>query len=404
MDHPTSNPYESRPTPDGYLTYQIIPVPEGIVVEKDAMVDMPDGIKLACNIYRSSKTGKFPVVLGVTRYGKDQTPPVFNPDGSFHPNSYANYVERLSSQIPDLGHQKISVLTAFEFADPAFWVPNDYVVVIANQRGLPPSGGTLPSGTQQGDDLYYLIEWAAAQPWSNGNVGMVGVSALAVNQYFVASRQPAPPSLKAIIPWEGVSDRYRDADFWGGIPETNFAKRPLKKVIQALPPEKYPDKAAKLWLAGIDPVSNQVALQDNPKLERITIPALICASWTDKGLHTRGSFELFRRISSPEKWLYTHGGLKWDRFYSEDGTAYQKKFFDYYLKGEQNGWPNTPRVRLEVRETRDEYQVRFENEFPLCSHPVQKAVPEHPRRLACPGIRGGKDSKWEGSYTIDRRR
>ena len=72
----------------------------------------------------------------------------------------------------------------------------------------------------------------------------------------------------------------------------------------------------------------------NPVLERITVPVLVCASWTDKGLHSRGSFEVFRRAASKDKWLYNHGGNKWDRFYSENGLAYQKKFFDYFLKGE----------------------------------------------------------------------
>ena len=95
-------------------------------------------------------------------------------------------------------------------------------------------------------------------------------------------------------------------------------------------------------------------------------------AWSDKGLHTRGTFEVFRRIASKDKWLYTHGGRKWERFYSEDGLAYQKKFFDHYLKGMENGWQDTPRVRLEVRETRDEYTVRLENEFPLARTQYKK--------------------------------
>lgn len=363
--HPTSNPYETRPAPDGYLTYRIIPVPEGIVIEKDVMATTPDGVQLACNVYRPDTDGRFPVILGMTPYGKDQTPPAYNPDGSFLDTSYPNYVGRLYTSGIGLGHQRISMLTAFEFADPAFWVPNGYVVVIVDQRGGFRSGGKPPSNTQIGDDLYCMIEWAAAQAWSNGNVGMIGVSALANNQYWVAGRRPAPPRLKAIVPWEGFSDRYRDCTFWGGIPETNFFNRPLKAAVQALPPDQFPDKAAEIWAAGIDPVGNQSMLQNNPNLENIEVPALLCATWTDKGLHTRGTFEAFRRIASRQKWLYTHGGSKWERFYGEEGLAYQKKFFDYFLKGEQNGWQDAPAVRLEVRETRNEYQVRLEKEFPL---------------------------------------
>ncbi|MGD0235440.1 MAG: CocE/NonD family hydrolase, partial [Syntrophorhabdales bacterium] len=355
------NPYEMLPRPDGFLAYEIIPNPAGIVIEKDVMVTMPDGVRLACDVVRPDKPGKFPVIFSMTPYGKDQTPPAFNPNGSPLATSYSNYIDRLHAHGADLGHMKISMLTAFEGPDPAFWVPNDYVVITADRRGGFKSEGKPPSPFQQGNDIFHMVEWAAAQEWSNDNVGMIGVSALCSNQYYAASHQPPPPHLKAIIPWEGQSDTYRDFAFWGGIPETNFSKRDVKAAIENM----SPDQAAKAWAAAIDPVRNQSMLQFNAKLESITIPALVCASWSDKGLHTRGTFEVFRRISSQDKWLYTHGGKKWERFYSEDGLAYQKKFFDHYLKGINNGWEDTPRVRLEVRETRDDYQVRFEKEFPL---------------------------------------
>jgi predicted acyl esterase len=355
------NPYEMLPRPDGYLAYQIIPTPAGIRIERDVMVAMPDGIRLASNVYRPDKPGKFPVILSMTPYGKDQTPPTFRPDGSPAPDSYTPYVERVHAHGPDLGHLKISMLAPWEGPDAAFWVPKDYVVIIVDRRGDFKSQGKNPSAVQQGDDIFHMVEWAASQEWSNGNVGMMGVSALASNQYFTASHQPPPPHLKAIVPWEGQMDGYRDSAFWGGIPETNFLKRDVKAAIVNMPSEQ----AAKVWAAALDPVANQKMLQAAAKVELIKVPALICASWTDKGLHTRGTFEVFRRIGSPDKWLYTHGGRKWERFYSDDALAYQKKFFDYYLKGEQNGWPDTPRVRLEVRDNRDEYTMRFEKEFPL---------------------------------------
>ncbi|PKN30170.1 MAG: hypothetical protein CVU64_04585 [Deltaproteobacteria bacterium HGW-Deltaproteobacteria-21] len=82
IDHPTSKPYETRPSPDGFLPYQILPIPDGLKIEKDVMIPMPDGVKLACNVVRPDKTGKFAVVLAVTPYGKDHTPPIYNKDGS----------------------------------------------------------------------------------------------------------------------------------------------------------------------------------------------------------------------------------------------------------------------------------------------------------------------------------
>ena len=356
-----TNPYEMLPRSDGFLPYRIIPTPGGMLIEKDVMVTMRDGVRLASNVYRPDKPGKFPVILAMTPYGKDQTPPMFNADGSPVPSSYSPYIDRVYAHGADVGHMKVSVLTPWEGPDAAFWVPNDYVVIIVDRRGDFKSQGKTPSAAQQGDDISQTIEWAASQQWSNGNVGMIGVSALASNQYYTASHQPPPPHLKAIIPWEGQMDAYRDSIFWGGIPETNFLQRDVKAAIENMPA----DQAANVWAAAIEPVRHQDLIQGAAKVDLIKVPALICASWSDKGLHTRGTFEVFRRIGSVDKWLYTHGGRKWERFYSEDGLGYQKKFFDYYLKGMQNGWQDTPRVRLEVRETRDEYAVRFEKEFPL---------------------------------------
>ena len=66
IDHPTTNPYETRPSADGKLPYLILPIPDGLKIEKDVMIPMPDGIKLACNVVRPDKPGKFAVVLAVT--------------------------------------------------------------------------------------------------------------------------------------------------------------------------------------------------------------------------------------------------------------------------------------------------------------------------------------------------
>ncbi len=369
-DDPSArNPFEIRPRQDGALPYRIISTPPGLVVERDVRVTMPDGVKLAVNVYRPDKPGRFPVLLAATPYGKDQTPPTYTPDGAPLPTSYAPFVSRVHAYGADVGHMKISMLTPWEGPDPAFWVPNDYVVVIVDQRGGFKSEGRTPNPVQAGDDSYHAIEWAAAQPWSSGSVGTIGVSALAGDQYYAASHQPPSPHLKAIVPWESQSDQYRDAVFWGGIPETNFSRRdPIKAGIQNLPP----DQAANAWAGILDAVGNQKMMDMNPRLELITLPALVCASWSDKGLHTRGSFEAFRRIASKDKWLYTHGGGKWERFYGEDALGYQKRFLDHYLKGAQNGWEQTPRVRLEIRETRDEYTVRGEGEFPLARTEYRK--------------------------------
>jgi predicted acyl esterase len=101
------------------------------------------------------------------------------------------------------------------------------------------------------------------------------------------------------------------------------------------------------WEPDVTPTADWEAKR--PGLERIEVPALVCASWSDHGLHTRGSLEGFERIASAQKWLYTHGGRKWERFYASEMREVQRRFFDHFLKGEPNGWETTPRVRLAVR-------------------------------------------------------
>jgi len=98
-----------------------------------------------------------------------------------------------------------------------------------------------------------------------------------------------------------------------------------------------------------------------PGLERIEVPALVCASWSDHGLHTRGSLEGFERIASAQKWLYTHGSRKWERFYAPEVREVQRRFFDHFL----NGGETTPRVRLAVRRSRDVCDVCTATDWPL---------------------------------------
>jgi hypothetical protein len=105
-----------------------------------------------------------------------------------------------------------------------------------------------------------------------------------------------------------------------------------------------------------------------PNLERIEVPALICASFSDQGLHTRGSFEAFRRIQSEQRFLYTHRGGKWSTFYSPEAVAVQSRFFDCFLKGHDNGMRESKPVRLEVRTGANTiHEVREERTWPPSS-------------------------------------
>jgi predicted acyl esterase len=305
-------------------------------------------VKLAANVFKPARSGKFPVIVAlVGPYGKDVGPDAY---------SYSRYEYHMEAGI-HIGTICISEETAFEGPDPAYWVARDYVVVNLDARGFFKSEGAKQLYTEtHTQDYHEVIEWAGTQEWSNGNVGLNGVSYLAIAQWYTASTRP--PHLKAIIPWEGWTDIYRDRHFPGGVPETDFLFDWLRRTM---PGELTDAQRA----AMLDPVANQKEIEIAPQLEKIVVPALICASWSDHGLHTRGTLEGFKRIASQHKWLYTHGRAKWEQYYSDEALKYQEKFFDYYLKGIDNGMLDTPRVRLEVRENRESYTVRYENEWPI---------------------------------------
>ena len=104
----------------------------------------------------------------------------------------------------------------------------------------------------------------------------------------------------------------------------------------------------------------------SPDWSKVKVPFLSAGSWAGFGLHPRGNFEAYTQAASEEKWLEGHPGRHEEWFYLEYGMDLQKRFFDYYLKGEQNGWEKEPRVWLNLRRPfTDEVELRKEHEWPL---------------------------------------
>lgn len=319
---------------------------------------MRDGVRLFANLYRPAADGPHPVIVSVTPYGKDKLP-----------DRLTTFFMRLSGV--KFGNLNCSRLTGFESPDPVYWVQQGYAVVQADVRGKYKSEGQAGVLRQQdAEDYYDLIEWAASQRWSSGRVGLVGVSYLCMSQWYVAALKP--PHLRAIVPWEGVTDLYRELAFHGGIPETRFVRLWAKKRIARGRNSKFP--LAEDFLAERDthPLDDAYWASKRPILENIEVPALICASWSDHGLHTRGSILAFERISSNQKWLFTHGRKKWETFYSEEALGWQKRFLDHFLRDFDNGMERVPKVRVEVRKGYYQQEVRSEQSWPLAS--VQPAL------------------------------
>ena len=318
--------------------------PQGMLIQKDVMVTTRAGFSVAANIYRPDKAGRFPVLISMGPYGKDDLPAEY--EGVF-----AN------------GQIQVSEHAAFETPDPEYWVHYEYVVIAADSPGSGRSGGDLDLfGPIENNAFYDLIEWAGEQPWSNGNVGLGGVSYFGVVQWHVAALNP--PHLKAIMPGEALTDVYRDAVRHGGIP-SEFVPAWMQYRIRPAKTE-----AARL-LSDFD-----LALQEHPfypgywaslspDLAEITVPAYVIASWPDHGLHTRGTLLGFEQISSEQKWLDVHGRKKWEHYYSRESLERQRRFFDRFLKGIDTGIEEVSRVRYERRNAFYDGEILFSDAWPL---------------------------------------
>jgi predicted acyl esterase len=231
-----------------------------------------------------------------------------------------------------------------------------------------------------------VIEWAGTQGWSNGMVGLLGVSYLAVNLWQVAATKPA--HLAAICPWEGAFDFYRDIARHGGILQDYFWKLWWpKQVIEnqhgnagtryfdrdtgerttgpALPAEVLRANRIDFFdEVGVDPLDGDWHRARTPCGADIEIPILSAGNWGGQGLHLRGNVEGYLAAGSGQKWLELHGGTHFETFYMPEWVALQRRFFDHFLKGAANGWDKTPPVILRVRYP-DRFETRLETSWPL---------------------------------------
>lgn len=344
----------------------------GMLFEHNVPVTMTDGAAVRVNIYRPEKAGRFPVVMLMGPYGKD-TPFAEAP-------AYRASWARLIGKFPELPKKSSCRYLRFEAPDPERWVPDGYIIIHADCRGAGSSPGMLnPLSPREIEDYATLIAWASRQPWSKGKVGLLGTSYHAINQWQVAARQPV--GLAAILPWEGAFDHYRETLFFGGIPNSAFkfwwdnqvvpnqngnGESPFVDLMTGRAATGEPLSSALLKLNRVSPVDALFSQplegayyhERTPDPTRILVPLLCVGNWED------WSIEGYVASASKSKWLRIQAGDHLTPFYSEESLALQKRFFDHFLKGENNGWERESPVRVQIRRP-DGTFWREETSWPL---------------------------------------
>jgi hypothetical protein len=350
---------------------------DGMQIDWNVPITMDDGLVLRADVFRPLAEGRYPVILSYGPYAK----------GLAFQDGYPSAWQRMAERHPDVTAGSSNLYQSWEVVDPEKWVPHNYACVRVDSRGCGCSPGYIDHfSPRETKDFYDCIEWAGVQPWSNGKVGLNGISYYAINQWHVASRQP--PHLSAMCIWEGAADWYRDMTHHGGILCTfweNWYDMQVKTVQYGAGERGKRSRVHGELVCGpqflseadlaknrsdfgteilVHPRDDDYHKARSPIWSKVKTPFLSAANWGGQGLHPRGNFEGFVRAAAKQKWLEAHGIEHWTHFYTDYGRNLQLRFFDYFLHGKKNGWDKQPPVQLQVRHI-DRFVERAENEWPL---------------------------------------
>lgn len=339
--------------------------------EEDVAVPMRDGAALLADVHRPDADGRFPALIAASCY----------------PRQIQN------SGVP---------MGFVEAGATDFWVPRGYVHVIANVRGTGGSGGTYTflDATER-DDMHDLVEWAAAQPWCDGRVGMIGISYFAMTQLAAAAARP--PHLRALFPVAATADAYEALYHHGLRSETFvsgwiagvagladkgdglFRSRAAGLVEKLLKSEKvharlehfngeaalstlgavmrmrYTQEWDELWSAVVAEHPLRDAFWDErdtlPLLEGLEIPVYLGCDWDNVPLHLPATFALWETLagSAPVRiGMLGRGGLTWPW---ESLHVEALAWFDHWLKGADTGIMEGPPVRYVLPGADDEIRT-----------------------------------------------
>lgn len=313
-----------------------------LLIERNLRLPMRDGVRLAADVYRPRAEGRHATLLVASGYPKKLDYLPSNPAYRFR-----------------------------ETSDFAWWVAHGYAIVRTDARGTGESseGEWDFFGPVEQNDLYDSIEWAAAQPWSNGRVGMLGQSYFGQVQWLAAVNQP--PSLACIAPYDALVDIYRDLAWHGGIFSqefvTNWAARQIH--LNQLPFEQAPPPN----VMAFDVIGELIRHRfDGPfyrarsafwRLADIRVPVYSIGAWEKVRLHTRGNLLGYENVGQVPRKLLMLGGDAQATFHTEALMLELKRWYDRWLKGVDNGIEREPPVRIYVQGK--DAGFRCEQEWPL---------------------------------------
>lgn len=320
--------------------------------DDDVAVPMRDGVILLADVHRPAEPGRYPVLVAASPYPR---------------------------QIQNLG----APAGFIEAGASDFFVPRGYVHVIANCRGTSGSGGTFGFfDGQERRDMYDLVEWAAQQPWSDGNVGMIGISYFAGTQMEAAVERP--PHLKAIMPIAGTFDLYESATHHGlmssgfvtpflfmiGMTSGHTNKLWRSTLMDALRAllltpgihKKFEMANGEAAIAGLkvllklhhdphpwDDLWRAIAVEHPfrdawwedrnllPLLDRVEVPVYLGCDWQNVPLHLPHTFTAYERLTNSKHlqvaMMGEHGlAWPWESLHIE-----ALAWFDHWLKGQDTG-------------------------------------------------------------------
>ena len=320
-----------------------------LIVEKDVRIPMRDGTLLYADVFRPETSERVPAIMNIGVYQKD----------------------KLWAPPADLGEAANPHMN-WETVNPLWWCPRGYACVRVDARGAGKSPGQSdPSSYQEGVDFYDAVEWIAKQPWCSGNIGTLGISYHAASQWRLANLQP--PSLKAIMPWEGRADQYRDQAYHGGIFALGFignwwlthtAHHLLGRPRSYNPDAFHNDM---MWQFMRNDMDSEYWRMNSARWDRITVPVYSVGNWGGFAMHLRGNTEAYMCAASRHRKLRIHTGTHFHPFHSEEGRTDQLRWFDYWLKGLDTGIMNEPPVKLEIRTGggTGPYAFRYEDDWPI---------------------------------------